>query len=884
MLATVTAISDGDEDADRWRTIVLFGRDALLRQAGLDEDGLFLVHVCFVRTPSGPMRRELQGPWWFRRHPQLTEDGGTEQWMPATVPGCVHTDLLANKRIEEPFFGTNADHLSWIDDCAWEYQTSFAADDGLLSSDCVELVWKGLDTYAEVWLNGVAILSANNMFREWRVDVKSLICKGENRLLVLFRSPLEQGRAAYDRLGHALPAANDQGSPMLSMFTRKAPYHFGWDWAPRLVTCGIWRPVLLDAWVGGRIDDVQVDQTALTDERACLRVRTTVVASRDGRGRVGVSLAEGMSLGEAEAELTSGFNVLEVHATIDRPRRWWPNGLGRPHLYAIHVTLVVDAVDRDRLVVRAGLRTLEVVHSSDSGGKSFTVRVNGAAVFMKGANYIPADTFLPRVTSERYRLLLQSAADANMNMVRVWGGGVYENDHFYDLCDELGILVWQDFMFACSMYPGGDDFVDNVRQEAIQNVKRLRNHPSLALWSGNNEIEAAWKRWGWQDKFHLSEEAQTTMWGDYLRIFHGLLPEVVAKHDPARFYTRSSPSANDDDVLPDTLGFGDMHYWGVWHAEKPYALYAENVSRFMSEYGFQSFPEIDTVARYAAEEEWRIDSPVMVAHQRHPRGNELIRTYMERDFRTPKNFASFLYVSQVLQGMIIQFAAEAHRRRWPYNAGSLYWQLNDCWPVASWSGIDYFGRWKALHYFARRFFAPVLVSTVEGNGTVTVYVISDRRADAAARLSLRLVDFDGGELWRHERPILIEANTSKAYFTVSRQQLLERGEAHRSVLVVEAFEGPSRLSRSLHHFVKTKYLDLSDPELEVEACSTANGAIGARVSARRFAKSVRLSADSKAGRFSDNYFDVLPGEELTVEWQGPTAPRLGEAVSIRDTY
>jgi beta-mannosidase len=470
-----------------------------------------------------------------------------------------------------------------------------------------------------------------------------------------------------------------------------------------------------------------------------------------------------------------------------------------------------------------------------------------------------------------------------MNMLRVWGGGVYESDYFYDLCDELGILVWQDFMFACSMYPGGDDFLENVREEAAQNVKRLRNHPSLALWSGNNEIEAAWRRWGWQEKFQLSEAAQTEIWADYKRIFHDLLPQVIGEHDPGRFYTRSSPSANDDQVEPDTLGFGDMHYWGVWHAEQPCEAYLENVSRFMSEYGFQSFPELGTVACYAAQDEWRLDSAVMLAHQRHPRGNELIRKYMERDFRTPKDFPSFLYVSHVLQGTIIQYAAEAHRRRWPYNAGSLYWQLDDCWPVASWSGIDYFGRWKALHYFARRFFAPVLVSMVEEGATVGVYLISDRRDDAAIRLLIRLLDFDGLELWRNEMHVRAEGNTSKMYFAISEGQLLERAERNRLVLVAEAFEGQPCLSRSLYYFVKTKDLNLPDPDLGLDVLNATDGMIAARVTARRLARSVRLTVDSTIGMFSDNYFDILPGETTIVDWRGPPVVNI-HVESIRDTF
>ncbi len=830
----------------------------------------------------------LQGPWSFRRAPKPAASAGghapgIDDWMPATVPGCVHTDLLANGKIGDPFDGQNEKDQQWIDEEGWEYRTVFTADESVLSRDRLDLVWKGLDTYADVLLNGTVILSADNMFREWRVDVKPLVRRGENTLTVRFRSPILEVKAAYDGLGYLLPATNDQSTRMVSMFTRKAPYHYGWDWGPRFVTSGIWRPVLLEAWNDARIEDVQVLQTALTDDRADLRVKVRVVASRAGRAKVVVGLSEGPPLGEVEATLHAGQNEIERAVVIDHPERWWPNGLGRARLYSIEASLSIDGAPRDSRAVKIGLRTLEVIHRPDADGKSFTVVVNGVPVFMKGANYIPSDSFPSRVTDERYRALLSSAADANMNMLRVWGGGIYEDDRFYALCDELGLLVWQDFMFACSMYPSDEAFIENVRAEAVENVRRLRNHPSIALWAGNNEIEVAWKRWGWQLKFHLSDAAQEQIWNGYKRVFHELLPKIVADEDPGRFLTRSSPSANDDDNPRATLGYGDMHYWGVWHAEQPYTKYSENVSRFMSEYGFQSFPELATVAAYARPDQWRIDSPVMLAHQRHPRGNQLIRTYMDRDFREPKDFASFLYVSQALQATIIQYAAEAHRRRWPYNAGSLYWQLDDCWPVASWSGIDYFGRWKALHYHAKRFFAPTLVSVVEEDGALKTYVVSDRQSDEAAQLRLRTIDFDGKELWRDERDVRVEHNAAKVYASSTDRDVLGGGDGHRSVFVAELLQGGLTVGRGLYYFGKTKDLDLPDPELKVDVFERSGELTKVRVSARRLAREVRLSNEAPGGTFSDNYFDMLPGDVVTVDWRGPKA-REFKAVSIRDTY
>ena len=830
------------------------------------------------------------GPWSLRA---VNGPPGFGVWIPAEVPGCVHTDLLRVGKIPEPFSGTNEKALQWIEHTDWEYRSTFVADAALLGRERIEIVFQGLDTFAEVSVNGAHVLSADNMFRSWRADIKPRVVAGTNTVVVHFRSPIAVAKPAYDRLGYTLPAANDQSPEMVSMFARKAPYHYGWDWGPRFVTSGIWRPAAIEGWDVARLDDVQVTQRALDDTRAQLVVAAVVTAARAGHARVTVALAGGAALGAADKVLARGRNEVRLEVVIEKPERWWPNGLGAQKLYTLETSLATGGVTRGRRQTRIGLRTLEVVNRHDGDGKTFTVVVNGAPVFMKGANWIPADSFVTRVTEEKYRSLLQAAATAHMNMLRVWGGGIYEDDRFYALCDELGLLVWQDFMFACSMYPGDPAFIENVREEAIENVRRLRNHPSLALWAGNNEIEAAWQQWGWTFKFHLGKAAQTTIWNDYKRVFHEVLPRVVAAEDPGRFYTRSTPSANEDGVAPGKMGWGDMHYWGVWHAEAPYEAYAANISRFMSEYGFQSFPTLPSVARYAPPSEWRIDSPVMLSHQRHPRGNALVRTYMDRDFRVPKDFGAFLYLSQVLQANVIQFGAEAHRRRMPYNMGSLYWQLDDCWPVASWSSIDYYGTWKALQYAARRFFAPVLVSPVDDNGTLRVYLVSDRRTDLPAHLTLRLVDLDGGgERWRFERDVTVKALTSEPQFSAWKRDILKGVDPSHVVLVAELTAGGVSVSRNLFYFRKTRDLALPSPELAIAVTPHRIGAT-VKVTARRFARAVWLSTPDGEGAFSDNFFDLLPGETATVEWTPVPGARPGgaerlssmlHATTVRDTY
>jgi beta-mannosidase len=848
---------------------------------------------------SATPARALSGPWTFRR--VASNAAAAEPWLPATVPGCVHTDLFANGKIGDPFYRLNEKDQQWIEHEGWEYRTTFRVDAETRAQEHVELVFQGLDTYAEVFLNGVSVLWATNMFRTWRISVKGQLTDGDNVLVVRFRSPISYVKSAYDHLGYRLPAVNDQAPEMVSMFTRKAPYHYGWDWGPRFVTSGIWRPVTMEAWSAARLDDVQLFQDRLDAGVAELTVKARVVATSPGRARVQVSLPEEASAAPAEVDvgLKAGINDVSVLLRIEKPERWWPNGLGPQRRYTLETRLTWENVARGVRRTRIGLRTIEVMNQRDNDGgkpgKSFTIKVNGAPVFMKGANWVPADSFLPRVTEARYRALLESAAAVHMNMIRVWGGGVYEDDRFYELCDELGLLVWQDFMFACSMYPGDAAFVENVHREAVDNIRRIRNHPSLALWAGNNEIEAAWQGWGWAWKFGLSGKVQEKLWNDYQQMFHVMLPAVVAAEDPGRFYTRSSPSADEDDVKANKLGWGDMHYWGVWHAEEPYTKYAENTSRFMSEYGFQSFPELSTVARYTVPGDWDIASPVMSSHQRHPRGNQLINTYLQRDFRKPKDFASFLYVGQVLQATVIRYAAEAHRRQMGHNWGSLYWQLDDCWPVASWSGIDYFGRWKALHYAARRFFAPVLVSPVEEDGTVKVWAISDRRTPITAHLSLRLLDFNGNELWRHDQDARLGPNASHLLATIPRREALAGADPKRVVLVAELTEAGKRLSRNTLSFLKTKDLELPTPELHLDVEPRADGTFAVRLLTRRFARDVMLSMTTPAapvidGFFDDNDFDLFPGEAVTVVFH-PGAPTTLEAVrgalraiSLTDSY
>ncbi|HDK36110.1 MAG TPA: glycoside hydrolase family 2 protein, partial [Bacteroidetes bacterium] len=552
----------------------------------------------------------LQKGWQFK-------EAGKSHWYPAAVSGCVHTDLLNNSLIPDPFYRDNETKLQWIGQTNWEYRTKFNVEPEMLRHKQIDLLFKGLDTYAAVFLNDLPILEADNMFREWRVPCKDKLRAGENTLRIMFRSPVNEILPKIKDLPYTLPAGNEQEFKT-SPYTRKEPYQYGWDWGPRFVTMGIWQPVYLDVWNDAHLSGVWIQQKNLSKKTAELCAQVELHAMEEGTFQL-VIQDEDHSFEPVvkTIRVSKGKHIDTVGFSLPNPKLWWPNGMGEPFLYTIEIKLLQNNQEIDRTTVRTGLRTLELRRKTDRWGKSFEFVVNGSPVFARGGNWIPADNFPNRVTEENYRHLLKSCKEAHMNMLRVWGGGFYENDIFYDLCDEMGILIWQDFMFACSLYPGDAAFLENIRREAVFQVKRLRTHPSLALWCGNNEMEAGWSEWGWKTEFPKK------VWEDYKKIFHGILPEVCRTFDPDCPYWPSSPSSNLEDT-PSSQKTGDIHYWDVWHGEKPFEFYKKQFPRFMSEYGFQSFPAFETVKSFTRPEDWKLDSPVMLLHQKNKGGNQHI--------------------------------------------------------------------------------------------------------------------------------------------------------------------------------------------------------------------------------------------------------------------
>ena len=816
----------------------------------------------------------LNRGWQFRQ----VKDGHDQDagWMAATVPGDVHLDLLANKKIPDPFYRDNESKLQWIQDESWEYRVNFDVTPALLARSHVDLVFDGLDATANVYLNGTQVLFADNMFRVWRASAKPHLHAGANELHVVFPSAIKAA---------AVVAALDPWQPKTKTapktYVRKAAYEYGWDWGPTFVTSGIWRPVRLEAWDKVRIADFAIRQRDVSREVAHVDAEFEIEASRSGSANIAVRYTDGSKPNAVARTISlhAGMNTVTVPVEIAHPKLWWPAGYGDQPLYEFKAQIGTGTQQvSDERAVKTGLRSIVLDRHPDKWGRSFQFVVNGVPIFAKGADVIPFDSFPNRVTTANYRRILESARDANMNMIRHWGGGYYETDEFYQICDELGLMVWQDFMFGNDWQPGTYGFKLNIEAEAEDQVRRLRNHPSIVVWCGNNETEIAM---AWAPRPVLPADVRYQMWQDYLTEFSGILPRVVARLAPEVPYWPSSPSA-DYEALSPHYQSGDAHIWDVWHGRVPFSTYETHNSRFVTEYGFQSFPEMKTIDAFTEPaDRTSIFTPVMLAHQKNNEGNSIIHDYLLKDYPEPKDFASFLYVSQVLQAEGIKIGAEHFRRSRPETMGSIYWQLNDCWPVASWSSIDYYGRWKALQYYARRFYAPILVSPHVEDGAVKVYVVSDKIAATPAVLRVRLMDFDGKVLLEDKHDISIEPLASKVYLDWPLAKLTQAGAADTSrvFVVADVLNTSKSVSRSLIYLAPTKEIHLKPVALQTNISRSEQKTQGKntytiRITSPVLARSVYLSFGASDVDVSDNYFDILPGE--TVEISAKTNASLDE--------
>jgi len=841
----------------------------------------------------------LTGAWQFRQ-------AGTEEWLPANVPGGVHTDLLALDRIPDPFVGDNEKHVAWVAEADWEYRGQFDAAPGLLEKSQIWLVCDGLDTLATISLNGNEVGRADNMFRQYHWDVKSLLRAGSNVLHITFDSPVRfitEQQAIRPMAGVSQALA---GGPHL----RKAPCQFGWDWGPQLPPIGIWKDIRLEGYEGARIEEVHLSQQH-ADGQVTVEAQVTVqsweTAPRSATLRVvapdGQEFATSVEIGSD--------NGGKLQVQIDAPELWWPNGYGAQPLYQVNIELHQDNVLLDTRKYQLGLRTLELRQEPDEWGRSFVFVVNGIPIFTKGSNWIPADSFPTRISDEYLEGLIRAAVKTHQNMLRVWGGGFYEEERFYDLCDRYGILIWQDFIFSCSIYPlDNADFHENVRIEIEENINRLRHRASLALWCGNNEMEWGWESWGWakhplEDQlpalaeqypalgFLLESIGKRNLLADwevlqkaYKEFFHTTLPSWVAELDPDTPYWPSSPSS--DTPFNDVNGQmqGDAHYWDVWHGRKPFTAYRNQYPRFMSEFGFQALPPMATIRTYADEPNWNMTSYIMERHQKNDSGNSLMVGQMLDTFRLPKDFDALVYLSMVLQAEGIRYGVE-HWRRYPDRvAGTLYWQLNDCWPVASWSSLDYFGRWKALHYASRRFYAPVILTIEDKPPQQDVYITNDTLETWEGTLRWSLETLAGEVLTIGQEAVQATPQSASLISALDFSDRVSDANVRELVFVAELYQGEQLVSRQTAYFTPTKHLSLVDPEISSQL-SLEGEELRIELASTSLARLVEVSLEGTDVVFSDNYFDLATGRTVTISAalpKGWTLAQAQTAFKVRSVY
>lgn len=868
----------------------------------LTRSARFLIVSLLTAHALPAQQTQLIESGWRFHAVSAPEHKEAEQWHTAVVPGEAQTDLLHHQLIPDPFHADNEKLVQWVGTTDWEYTTTFPASAATRAQTHAELVFDGLDTFADVTLNGETILHADNMFRSWRVDVTGKL-RATNELRVVLHSPINTIAPIAAKLPYIIPGTGYEkldrahGIYPTSQYVRKAGYSFGWDWGPRLVTIGIWRPVHLDTWSGAHIAALHLEQSSVTAERAITELHLEAQSDRSGPATLAICITapDGHTLPERRIPvvLDRGENAFTEQLRIEHPARWYPNGYGPQNLYTVQAQLLVGVRVLAAKSLHAGLRSVELHRAADAWGKSFEFVINGIPVYAKGADFVPLDSFPPDVTPARRLAILQQAHDAHMNMLRIWGGGYYEPDDFYEDADRLGIMIWHDFMFGGSMIPHDQHYMDNVKAEAIEQVSRLSDHPSLVLWCGNNEVETAWDSWGDRLAFKksLTADQQQQVWQDYLLVFRDVLKLAVAEHGNGVPYWPSSPGADFEDAAGNTHN-GDVHSWKVWSAGAPISTYSDTTPRFLSEFGFQSMPELRTVRSFAGNDE-SLTSPALLNHERFVHGFDRMQQYLSGEFRTPRDFASFLYLSQLEQGEAIRYGVETMRSRRPQNMGTLYWQLDDCWPVASWSSIDYFGRPKALQFYARRFYAPLLIVAVGSHPgtpstTLQLHVVSDElQPRTKAQLRIRVLSFTGDVLHEELRPIDIHALASNDAGALDIEQVHGFDPHHDFVaLTLEDAHGRP-LATQTAYMAAAKDLDLPPAGLTaaLQLASSDKGFV-LTLHTKNLARAVAVSFDDLAPALhvslEDNFFDMLPGETRSIHiTSNATLAQLRAALHVR---
>lgn len=767
----------------------------------------------------------------------------------ATVPGSIMNDLLKNGLTKDPFYRDNEYEAYNLFREDYEYVRTFIVDDDILIKNSINLVCEGLDTLAEIKLNGHLVASTDNMHRRYKFDIKEFLKNGKNQIRILIKSPVQFIENAWAEKNDIWGVCAKDGY----QYIRKAHYMYGWDWGPAIPDGGIWRDIYIEAFEYGSIEQAYIRQQHENE-----KVKLIVNVELNNYSKKPHILKGSVITPEGQKNLKLIFNEYNIgELVIENPQLWWPAGYGQQPMYKVVIELLAEEKIVDSIDYKIGLRTLGIKREKDQWGESFAYEINGIAIFAKGANYIPEDNILARCNRERTELLIQHAVDANFNSLRVWGGGIYPEDYFFDLCDEYGIIVWQDFMFACAQYILTDEFVKTIKAEISDNIRRLRHHPSIALWCGNNEME-----WLWMDTQTKGRSKQQM--DEYLELFEEIIPPIAAKEDPDRLYWPASPSSGGNFDDPNAENRGDVHYWDVWHGLKPFSEYRKFFFRFCSEFGFQSFPSLKTVKTYTLPEDQNIFSYVMESHQKNDGANGKILYYLSENFKNPKDFDSLLYVSQLLQAEAIKYGVEHWRRNRGRCMGSIYWQYNDCWPVASWSSVDSFQRWKALHYFAKRFYSPILASAEENGLSVNLHVSNESFDDVNGTLVWDLKTLDGKIIDTGKKEVSVDKLSSIKVISLDYNKLLSDMDVRRdSFLEFGYLINGEMVSKSSLLFVPNKYLKYKKPLININA-EINTRFIEITLISDTYAGYVELMPLDTDCVFSDNYFSLTPGLAKTV--------------------
>ena len=811
---------------------------------------LFLFVLFFCSSILKAESFELTSKWFFF-------NSQNSNVYPAKIPGSIYGDLFRNKLIVDPYLGENEKTLKWVEDIEWTYVDTFFLNEKQLLKRRIELQINGVDTYASVYLNNKLVGDLSNMFVSYSFDVKN-ISRKINILKIVIHSTPEITDSLSKLYSYQFPGGK-------RAVTRKAAFQFGWDFAPDLKAGGIWKPIQIELTDDISNVNFQINTIKIYDSLAIMKLHVEFDSEIAETFKLKIKNTDiGIDLVNS-VHVEKGINNFSFQFQIAKPELWKVNGSGFSKLYEMICDILNNSENKFHGIIKFGIRKVELERKSDLSGESFQFVVNGESIFMKGANVVPPDYFVGETTDSSWQRIVQKAASLNMNMLRVWGGGVYPPESFFNECDRMGILVWQDFMFACNMYPGNELFISSVKTEAIQQVKRISSHPSLALWCGNNENIEGWNNWGWQKQFKYSQADSLQLINDYIKIFEKELPAIVHSNSELVSYWPSSPSIGWG--RKESMSKGDSHYWGVWWGMEPFSVYQEKIPRFMSEYGFQSLPSMASIQKFVGGGVLDLNSRGLKNHQKHPVGFETIVNYMNEEYGASTNLRQFSYLSQLLQRDALKTAIVAHRMAEPYTMGSLFWQMNDCWPSISWSVIDYYGREKAATYEVQKLFNTTFMTVdVDSSNLISIRIVTDSSHTVEAVLQIKLIDFDGNVKWSDNKKVKLVSHHSLIAYRKQFSTFMNSVDTTSTFLLVDLMMDDEVKCRSVVYFCKAKNLKLKRPAISMRRNELGENKYSLELSSNIFAKDVELSVKNDATGFSANYFDMLPNEKYVITY------------------